>query len=206
MISRFMVFSSGLRELGARCGLALNNRLLAPVPPLGPSRVGAVGPQDAMAWNGELERVLRAGVADCPDCSWSANRAGDLKEGCRPPERNSPHRLPYPALEIRAPDIQGKRKVSAGVLDETDHRFDHLSCARAVMPQLSAGKARSQSFDKGFIARVLPDNDCDDPSVGGSDQDGGDGRLTQAVPDQLAGPLRRFPRVRLTGAPVFWRH
>jgi hypothetical protein len=122
-----------------------------------------------MAWNGELKRVLRAGVADCPDCSWSANRAGDLKEGCRPPERNSPHLLPYPALEIRAPDIQGKRKVSVRLLDEIDHRFDHLSCSRAVMPQLSAGKARSQSGDEPFITWMLLDEDRDNPLVGGSD-------------------------------------
>ena len=206
MISRFMVFSSGLTELGARCGLALNNRLLAPVPPRGPSRVGAVGPQDAMAGNGELERVLRAGVADCPDCSRSANRAGDLKEGCRPPERNFPHRLPYPALEIRAPDIQGKRKVSVRVLDEIDHRFDHLSCSRAVMPQLSAGKARSQSGDEPFITWMLLDEDRDNPLVGGSDQDGGDGRSTKAVPNHLAGRLQPFPPDRLTGAQSFWRH
>ena len=74
------------------------------------------------------------------------------------------------------------------------------------MPQLSAGKARSQSGDKPFITWMLLDEDRDNPLVGGSDQDGGDGRSTKAVPNHLAGRLRPFPPVRLTGAQVFWPH
>ena len=71
-----------------------------------------------MTWNGELERVLRAGVADGAHRSWGANRAGDSNEGHRPPERNFAYGFPHAALEIRAPDIQRKRKVSARVLDK----------------------------------------------------------------------------------------
>ena len=63
------------------------------------------------------------------------------------------------------------------------------------MPQLGARESYSQSFDKLFIARMLLDEDRDDPLVGRRDQDGGDGCLTQAVADQLAG---RLPPFRLT--------
>jgi hypothetical protein len=96
-----------------------------------------------MARNGELERVLGAGVADGPHRSWGANRAGDLKEGRRPPERDFAYGFPHSALEIRAPDIQRKHKVFARVLNKADHRLDHFSCPGAIMPELCARKPRS---------------------------------------------------------------
>ncbi len=118
-----------------------------------------------MAGNGELERVLRTGVADGPHCFWGADRTGDLEEGRRPPERNFAHRSPHSALKIRAPNIQRKRKVSARVLDEVDHPLDHFSGPGVIMLKLRGWEARLQSGDKLFVAWMLLDEDRDDSLV-----------------------------------------
>jgi hypothetical protein len=106
-----------------------------------------------MAGNGELERVLRTGVADGPHCFWGADRMGDLEKGGRPPERNFAHRLPHSALEIRAPNVQRERKVSARVLDNADHRLNHVSCPGTIMTKLRARESRFQSGNKLSLVR-----------------------------------------------------
>jgi hypothetical protein len=118
-----------------------------------------------MAGNGELERVLRTGVADGSHCFWGADRTSDLEEGRCPRKRNFAHRAPHSALKIRAANIQRERKVSARVLDKVDRRLDHFSGPRVIMLKLRAREARLQSGDKLFIAWMLLDEDRDDPLV-----------------------------------------
>jgi hypothetical protein len=78
---------------------------LSMVAPYRSAGVGSIAAQDAVAGNGELERILCTGASYGPYGVWRPDSGGNFGEACDCGERDFQHFLPHTAAEHGTADI-----------------------------------------------------------------------------------------------------
>ena len=164
----------------------------------------AVGADDAVARDGDGERVGGAGPGDGADGARVADAAGDFGVAGGLAEGDLGERVPDALLEGGAADVEREVQADSRIFDEADDFCDGQLEVAVGADQVRAGKAVLEVA--GELVGIVAEEDGADAFVGRGDEDGAERALADGEPDGGAGSAlaksARFHAEGLRGAGV----